>query len=252
MPPAAVSGAGAANATSRANSTDATTPAETDADAAGKSPTQAEPPAASAGGSAPDTSPDAAETDAGGVPLDRSQPNAEGKYIVCQSSDTQRWGDDLPDRVLKRSGQPCQLNTRLDGTVALDEYFGGFDGFFSADPADGHEDCFNGAVAEMLGRELCEVEVVDIGKGENSERLRCLEGDGGTAGCVCLGMALQAVLPWAGNEVVEAFLLAARTEADPTDFEYPEDEALADDGGRASNVEKVQAVLESMIDVQRC
>lgn len=36
------------------------------------------------------------------------------------------------------------------------EYFGGFDGYWSVDPSDGHENCFNHAIAEMF-QQVCKL-----------------------------------------------------------------------------------------------
>lgn len=45
------------------------------------------------------------------------------------------------------AGHDCML-------VQIGEYFGGFDGYFSVDPADGHENCFNSAVSKMF-QQVC-------------------------------------------------------------------------------------------------
>ena len=52
------------------------------------------------------------------------------------------------------------MQVNADGTIVLGEYFGGFDGFFSTDPADGHENCFNTAVVDAFGLPKCETEEV--------------------------------------------------------------------------------------------
>ena len=43
------------------------------------------------------------------------------------------------------------------------------------------------------------------------------------------------------------FLTDIRNEAAPVDFEFPEDQAIADGGGRQANVEVVTAVFQSKI-----
>lgn len=71
--------------------------------------------------------------------------NANGKYPACIGT----YG--------KMKGfKPCGVQLMENGTIVLGEFFGGFDGYFSTDPADGHESCFNQAVAEVLGVPICE------------------------------------------------------------------------------------------------
>ena len=78
--------------------------------------------------------------------------DANGKYPVCIGT----FGEDYI-----KNDKECGVQVNADGTIVLGEYFGGFDGFFSTDPADGHENCFNTAVVDAFGLPKCETEEVE-------------------------------------------------------------------------------------------
>jgi hypothetical protein len=66
-----------------------------------------------------------------------------GKYTVCVSGKSKSFG-----KVTGR--KPDGIIVHADGRCQLMEYAGGFDGYFSADAGDGHEDGLAQAVKEML------------------------------------------------------------------------------------------------------
>ena len=65
------------------------------------------------------------------------------KWVVCVSGNVQSWGP-------MTGRKPEGLTVYADGRCVLSEYAGGFDGFWSIDAGDGHEDGFASAVKGML------------------------------------------------------------------------------------------------------
>ena len=70
-------------------------------------------------------------------------------------------------------------------------------------------------------------------------------GDGHEKG---MDMTIQQMFP--GDHATQtAFLVAMIAEAQPVDLDFPEDEARADNGGRMSNIHKLDAACSSLISV---
>ena len=63
------------------------------------------------------------------LPLKRN-----GKYVVCVSGTSQGFG------VVSGVRKPDGITVHADGRCVFSEYAGGFDGFWSTDAGDGHED----------------------------------------------------------------------------------------------------------------
>jgi hypothetical protein len=63
------------------------------------------------------------------LPLKRN-----GKYVVCVSGASQGFG------VVSGVRKPDGITVHADGRCVFSEYAGGFDGFWSTDAGDGHED----------------------------------------------------------------------------------------------------------------
>ena len=63
------------------------------------------------------------------LPLKRN-----GKYVVCVSGTSQGFG------VASGVRKPDGITVHADGRCVFSEYAGGFDGFWSTDAGDGHED----------------------------------------------------------------------------------------------------------------
>jgi hypothetical protein len=102
-------------------------------------------------------------------------------WPVCVKSGTKAFG--------KVSGKkPDGIIVSADGTCEVMEYAGGFDGFFSTDAGDGHENGFATAAMLMLGEK----------------------------GCLDCGLN-QPV-----NARVNKFLGQLRDDSKPIDFDYPE------------------------------
>lgn len=108
-----------------------------------------------------------------------------------------------------------------DGTCELAEYAGGFDGYWSVDAGDGHEDGFAAAVKGMLRDKAA---AVGASVGKNQPR----------------------------NARVNKFMQDLRDRTNPLDMDYPRDEAKADGGMRMENIHKASAVCTQMISVRRC
>lgn len=182
---------------------------------------------------------------------DRVVPGPDGKYPVCVNGDSEEWGD-------WKKFRPCGVRVFADGRVELGEWYGGFDGFPAVDPADGHETCFNTAVAEMFGLPICSYSKTTDGvddDGNEVEAIECEENEDGTQ-CACAAddkiPSLKSQRNWPGNVGVITFLTTMRERADPVNYDFPQDEEVADAGGRADNVKAVQAVFEDMITVSQC
>eukprot|EP00892_Ulva_mutabilis_P007950 jgi/Ulvmu1/5527/UM023_0063.1 len=183
---------------------------------------------------------------------DKIVPGPDGKYTVCVNGDSEQWG-------LWNIFRPCGVRVFADGRVELAEWFGGFDGYPAVDPADGHETCFNSAVAEMFDVPLCDfertTEGVDEETGEDIEAIICEENEDGSQ-CVCAAddkaASLKSQRGWEGNKGIITFLTTLRERSNPTNYDFPQDEEIADAGGRADNVKLVQDEFEKMITVQQC
>lgn len=180
---------------------------------------------------------------------DRIAPGPDGRYRVCVNGDSEQWGD-------WEIFRPCGVRVHADGAVDLAEWFGGFDGYPAVDPADGHETCFNSAVAEMFRVPLCKFSrTTDTVDGRTEAAISCMEAADGSQ-CVCAAddktPSLLSQRGWAGNVGIIKFLETLRTRANPTNYDFPEDEEVADAGGRMDNVVLVQREFEKMITVEPC
>ena len=58
----------------------------------------------------------------------------KGKYVVCLKGTRQGFG------VVSGVRKPDGITVHADGRCVFSEYAGGFDGFWSTDAGDGHED----------------------------------------------------------------------------------------------------------------
>lgn len=68
-----------------------------------------------------------------------------GKYPVCIRGSSQKFGHvDFENKTGLR--KPAGIQVYADGRCVISEYAGGFDGFWSVDAGDGHEDEFADAV----------------------------------------------------------------------------------------------------------
>lgn len=105
-----------------------------------------------------------------------------GEYVVCVSSGTKSFGS-------VTGNKPDGIKVYANGDCEVMEYAGGFDGYFSTDAGDGHEDGFAQAVKEML-RETNAV----IGKSAGTHNTR--------------------------NQKVNQFLKELRDRAKPIDLNY--------------------------------
>ena len=168
---------------------------------------------------------------------------------MCVNGESEQWG-------LWDIFRPCGVRAFSDGSVELAEWFGGFDGYHAVDPADGHETCFNSAVAEMFDVPLCEFSrTTDTVDGASEPAISCKENSDGSQ-CVCAAddkvPSLLSQRGWPGNRGIIDFLTTLRDRANPTNYDFPQDEEIADAGGRADNVALVQREFEKMISVQQC
>lgn len=182
---------------------------------------------------------------------DRITPGADGKYHVCVNGASEQWG-------MWDVFRPCGIRVFADGAVELAEWFGGFDGYPAVDPADGHETCFNSAVVEMFRVPLCDFSRTTDGTddyGDDLDAIECKENPDGSQ-CVCGAddkvASLRSQRSWPGNVGIIKFLETLRTRANPTNYDFPQDEEVADAGGRAHNVALVQTEFEKMITVEPC
>lgn len=185
------------------------------------------------------------------VGFDRIVPGPDGRYKVCVNGNSEQWG-------LWDIFRPCGIRVFADGRVELAEWFGGFDGYPAVDPADGHETCFNSAVAEMFDVPLCDFTKTTDGiddYGDEIDAVECQENDDGSQ-CVCAAdekaASLKSQRGWKGNVGIKIFLETLRERADPINYDFPQDEEIADAGGRADNVALVQNEFEKMITVEQC
>lgn len=208
-------------------------------------PTEVEPPAP-----APTPVPAPVELPAGTF-QDRIVPGPDGKYAVCINGDSDQWGKwDI--------FRNCGIRVFANGDVELAEWFGGFDGYPAVDPADGHETCFNSAVGDMFGVPKCDFSRTTDGiddYGDEVEAIECEENADGSQ-CICTAddkvPSLKSQRGWPGNVGIKKFLETMRERANPTNYDFPQDEEIADAGGRAENVALVQAVFKDMITVSQC
>lgn len=88
-----------------------------------------------------------------------------------------------------------------------------------------------------------------------SAAIRCNENSDGSQ-CVCAAddktPSLQSQRSWPGNAGIIEFLTTLRDRANPTNYDFPQDEEIADSGGRARNVALVEKEFEKMISVEQC
>eukprot|EP00892_Ulva_mutabilis_P001298 jgi/Ulvmu1/11169/UM072_0005.1 len=138
-----------------------------------------------------------------------------GKYQVCVKGSRQGFG------VVGGVRKPDGIIVTADGRCTFSEYAGGFDGFWSTDAGDGHEDGLALAAKLMLGDTGARV-------GESAGRNN------------------------SHNNYVNEFLLAVRDLAGPANLDYPEDAALADGGKRVENIRKASKACTELIQVHHC
>lgn len=148
-------------------------------------------------------------------PPSDSQASSSGDgWVVCVSGDKQSWGP-MDGR------KPEGITVWANGDCQLAEYAGGFDGYWSNDAGDGHEDGFATAIKGML-------------RDPNAR----------------VGASAGKQQPF--NKRVNDFMTELRDRADPLDMDFPRDEAKADNGARMANIRKASAVCKQMIEVRRC
>eukprot|EP00892_Ulva_mutabilis_P005502 jgi/Ulvmu1/3323/UM155_0006.1 len=148
-------------------------------------------------------------SNAGSPPPDQSD-----RYVVCVAGDSSSFG-----QVGGR--KPNGIRVSADGTCTLSEWAGGFDGYWSVDAGDGHEDGLALAVKLMLRDSSAQV---GARAGQNNPR----------------------------NARVNAFMKEMRDRAKPVDLDYPQDEERADNGLRAENIRGASRICTRMITVQSC
>eukprot|EP00892_Ulva_mutabilis_P011288 jgi/Ulvmu1/8531/UM044_0065.1 len=152
------------------------------------------------------------EGDEGGVRLPSKR---NGKYQVCVKGNRQGFG------VVGGVRKPDGIIVTADGRCTFSEYAGGFDGFWSTDAGDGHEDGLALAAKRMLGDKGARV---GASAGRNNPR----------------------------NRFVNEFLQEVRDRARPVDLDHPEDEGIADGGKRVDNIRKASKACTELIQVHRC
>lgn len=180
------------------------------------------------------------------------KPGPDGKWSVCYGNFGKLTGTNA-----------CGVRVRVNGQVTIGEYFGGFDGYFSLDPSDAHENCFNRAVARMFEQQFCEYTEVPLFEdldmdGKNDTNIECqLPADGSL--CVCQANTYgepaikgQRGNKWPGNQGVSAFLKLLRDNAAPVNYDYPGDIEVADNGGRQENQRKVEEAFTALVNVVNC
>lgn len=138
-----------------------------------------------------------------------------GKYQVCVKGKRQGFG------VVSGVRKPDGITVHADGRCVFSEYAGGFDGFWSTDAGDGHEDGLALAAKRMLGDKKARV-------GETAGRKNPV------------------------NRFVNQFLQEVRDRAMPVDLDHPRDEGIADGGKRVENIELASAACTDLIQVHRC
>lgn len=139
---------------------------------------------------------------------------AGGKWEVCISGDQQSFGP-------MTGRKPEGITVYANGRCKIEEYAGGFDGYWSVDAGDGHEDGFATAVKAMLRDGSARVST-SVGKNNPM------------------------------NARTNAFMLELRDKSDPLNMDYPRDAALADGGKRMENINKASAMCSRMITVKQC
>lgn len=187
-------------------------------------------------------------------PAQDPQPGPDKKWTVCIGSYGKMSSDDA-----------CGVRVSRNGKVTVGEYFGGFDGFFSFNPADSHENCFNRAVVRAFGLNICGYSVIPAPADSDAEEeeagpgteIVCKEPeDGSMCACAANRYGEPAIWEqrrnWPGNKGVIEFLKQLRLRANPVDFEYPRDQELADSGGRVENQRKVEEAFTAMVNVREC
>lgn len=238
------SGEDVAESTSESSDDDA---AGTGTDATGTGSSET-PPASGTG-----TDPEAQPTGRPDYSITGVKAGSDGKWRVCAGSFDARdeWN------------RPCGFRVATNGKVTLGEYFGGFDGYFSFDPSDSHENCFNRAVVAMFGLKTCEYNVVTLDEdlepmdGENDINIDCqVPADGTLCACAAAEYLQPAIKSqrgkWPGNVGLREFMKILRHLAAPVNYEYPDDLEVANNGGRVANQKLVEDVFTSMINVVDC